>query len=285
MSTIEPLPMLTHDSLRTLGERFLAFLYDNLGRREKTITVYRIVLNQAIPLIEFDREKNKIDFIRYRELIAKQKATTISKKVSALRSFTTYLEGLGYRFHTVSLNSVKKPKPLPKPVSHKQIMEALDTIGGTPALLVHILYGLGLRISEASDLEIALIGEHFARVTGKGNKMREVPIHSQLHAKITAFVASAKPTRWLFEENGEPLSPNQLRYMITSSFEKVGLKVTPHQLRHAFATEMLNSGAAITDVSEILGHSQLSTTQIYTKLSGSLMLKNYLSAHPLCKGN
>jgi integrase/recombinase XerC len=233
--------------------------------------------------MSIDSKKNIIDMINFRETIAGQKPKTVAKKLSAVRSFMGYLEELGHRFHLYSLDSIKTPKGLPKPATDKQSREVLGDLGDEEALIIRVLYGLGLRISEARELKIADIGEHFARVVGKGNKTREVPIFEDLRARIARHLERAKPLVYLFEENGKPLSDNQLRYKVTNSFEKAGLKVTPHRLRHSFATEMLNSGAGIVDVSEILGHAQLSTTEIYTKLSSSVKLQSYLAAHPLCK--
>ena len=85
-----------------------------------------------------------------------------------------------------------------------------------------------------------------------------------------------------FEKDGEKLSENSLRYIVTKVFRKVGIKVTPHQLRHSYATSLLNGGAPIVDVSELLGHSSMATTQIYTKLGSALKQQNYNKAHPLC---
>jgi len=87
--------------------------------------------------------------------------------------------------------------------------------------------------------------------------------------------------KFLFEKNGERLSENSLRYIITKVFKRISIKVTPHQLRHSYATELLNGGAPIVDVSELLGHSSMATTQIYTKLGSSLKEQNYKKAHPL----
>ena len=89
--------------------------------------------------------------------------------------------------------------------------------------------------------------------------------------------------KYLFEKNNAPLNSAQLRYKITNIFKAHGIKTTPHQLRHSFATHLLNSGARIADVSELLGHATMATTQIYTKLADSKKLEEYLKAHPLTK--
>ena len=283
MSTTPNLPPFTRSSLRVLIGNFLIYLEKNRGRGRKTITTYQPILIDAIEMIEIDEKKMSIDCMNYRMAISDQEPKTIAKKLSAIRSFIDYLQERGYRFFTQNLNAVRTPKSLPKPATHKQVQETLGVITGEDALLVRLMYGLGLRISEVAGLRVADIHDDWLRVEGKGNKMRQVPIIAPLRDEIRAFIVANAPKTHLFEHNSKPLSDNQLRYKITTSFKRVGLKVTPHQLRHTFATEMLNSGASVVDVSEILGHSQLSTTEIYTKLSSSSKLKNYLTAHPLCK--
>lgn len=91
------------------------------------------------------------------------------------------------------------------------------------------------------------------------------------------------PLRYLFERSGEKLSESSLRYIVTKSFKNIGIKATPHQLRHSYATILLNNSARIADVSELLGHSSMATTQIYTKLANVTKLDQYMKAHPLCK--
>jgi integrase/recombinase XerC len=101
---------------------------------------------------------------------------------------------------------------------------------------------------------------------------------------LQLYIEKNTPKEYLFEKNGEKLSQNSLRYLVDKTFKRLGLKVTPHQLRHSFATSLLNGGASIADVSELLGHSTMATTQIYTKLGTTLKRENYIKTHPLCSG-
>ena len=109
-----------------------------------------------------------------------------------------------------------------------------------------------------------------------------MPILDSLKDLIDEYIASSTPNTYLFEHNGKRLSQNTLRYMVTKVFKRVSLRVTPHQLRHSYASSLLNGGAPIVDVSELLGHSSMATTQIYTKLGSALKQQNYNKAHPLC---
>jgi integrase/recombinase XerC len=259
----------------------MLFLEKNRGRAKLTAQTYRPILEAAAGMLIMDEKKKIIDLMPFREAIAGESPKTISKKLSAIRSFFAFLKERGDDFHVINCDSVRTPKSLPKPVPHKRIEEALNT-GGEGAFIVYCFYALGIRIGEAAKLKLTDIANSFIRVTGKGNRSREIPVFDDLREKIERFIALTNPKTYLFEDNGKPLSENQLRYRIVKSFERVGLKVTPHQLRHSFATETLNHGARIADISEILGHSQLSTTEIYTKLSSSAKLKSYIAAHPLC---
>lgn len=265
--------------LKSEIENFLFFLEHNLGRGEATIKTYRPALIEAMDSVVVDG--NIVDLYDYREKIADNNPKTIAKKLSAIRSYFEWIKEKGYQFHIRGLESVKTPKNLPKPVSHKHIVEAIEN--SNDELALWLIYGLGLRISEASNLRLDQISANWVTVVGKGNKTRQIPVVSKLKTMIDKHILHTNPKVYLFEKDGKRLSENQLRYKITTSFQRIGLKATPHQLRHAFATEMLNAGARITDISQLLGHAQLGTTEIYTKLSSSKKLSSYLEAHPLCK--
>jgi integrase/recombinase XerC len=147
-----------------------------------------------------------------------------------------------------------------------------------------MLYGLGLRISELASIKLSDIKDNWIEIHGKGNKTRQLPIVSKLSSELNVYIANTKPRVYLFEKNNTPLNTAQLRYIITKIFKKHGIKATPHQLRHSFASHLLNSGARIADVSELLGHATMATTQVYTKLESSKKLSEYLKAHPLANG-
>jgi len=126
------------------------------------------------------------------------------------------------------------------------------------------------------------IKEDWIRVVGKGDKTRNIPIIPFIKEIIKQYIKENNHLSYIFEKNGQKLSENILRYKIGKVFSKIGIKVTPHQLRHSYASDLLNGGARINDVSILLGHSSLSTTEIYTKLDSNYKMKNYQNAHPLC---
>jgi len=118
---------------------------------------------------------------------------------------------------------------------------------------------------------------------GKGNKTRQVPLISSLFDEIEIYKQIENPKVFLFEKDTIQMSSSQIRYLFTKVFKKSGIKATPHQLRHSFATHLLQNGARISDVSELLGHSSMVSTQIYTELGSSKKLNEYSKAHPLCQ--
>jgi integrase/recombinase XerC len=246
----------------------------------QTYRTYESVLKEALEHIEI--EGNIIDITPYRLKIANLSKKTVAKKISALRSFFEYLKTQGFKYKIVGDEHIKVPKTLPKPVSINHIKEALKQANMDEYLAIMVIFSLGLRISEARNLKLKDIKEEWVEVKGKGNKTRFIPLHPKLKEFIKKYLELNPKKEYLFEIEGKQMSDNQLRYLIQKAFKKIGIHVTPHQLRHSFATLMLDKGARITDVSELLGHEFISTTQIYTKLSNSLKLKNYLKAHPLC---
>jgi len=264
---------------------FLEYLEKMRAYSDLTIKSYDNSIQEAFKYIEIIEDENKdtiFNLMPYRIHIAELNAKTISKKMSALRSFTAYLNDNGMHVLLKADESVKVAKTLPKPISHEHILEAIAKAKPLEHLVVVMLYTLGLRISELSSLKLEDIQEQWIRVLGKGNKQRDVPLLEATKHLIDEYLEINSAKIFLFEKNGEKLSENSLRYMVNKVFKRVSLKVTPHQLRHSYATSLLNSGAPIVDVSELLGHSSMATTQIYTKLGSALKQQNYNKAHPLC---
>jgi len=266
-------------------ESFLLHLLKVRKYSPNTIKTYRLNLFEALNHISIELEDNKytIDLIPYRmQLIGKNKKT-IYKKISIFRSFTHYLRDQEIDINLKNDENIKISKTLPKPIASRYIIEALDICDSDDKILLTLLYTLGLRISELTNLKIKDIQNGWVRIYAKGGKIREIPLLNEVETALKQYIDERKPVVYVFENNRVKYNDNQLRYKLTKVFKKIGIKATPHQLRHSFATDLLNQGARISDVSELLGHSSLETTQIYTKLSGSIKMKNYKSAHPMCR--
>jgi len=264
---------------------FLDYLLDIRGYSDLTVKSYDEAIREGLPRVELEHEHQTavIDLMPYRLHIAAQKPRTIAKKLSAWRSYTAFIKQQGVAVDLRSDESIKVPKTLPKPVSHAHIMEALTHADTTERMAVTLLYTLGLRLSELHGLRLDRIGQEWVRIRGKGDKVRDVPLVRAAVEAIGRYREACAPRTYLCECDGRRLSENSLRYLVNRAFGRVGLKVTPHQLRHAYATELLNHDARIADVSELLGHASMATTQIYTKLGSALKMQQYRAAHPLCK--
>ena len=272
--------------LNTKRLEFLDYLAKHKGYSDLTLKTYDIALVEALKFIEIEEEEETLRFnlMPYRLHIASNNAKTVAKKLSAVRSFVNYLDQNGMSVILLADESIKTPKTLPKPINHTHIQEALKYAQPLERFVIVMIYTLGLRISELQNIALGDITQKWIRIHGKGNKERDVPLLPQTRTLLQQFLEENHPKRYLFEKNGERLSQNSLRYLIDKAFKRVGLKVTPHQLRHSFATSLLNNGAPIADVSELLGHASMATTQIYTKLGSTLKKENYEKTHPLCNG-
>ncbi|OQX73782.1 MAG: hypothetical protein B6D59_04610 [Campylobacteraceae bacterium 4484_4] len=266
-------------------EQYLVYIEKVRGYSEATLRTYRLNLEEALKSVGIEVEGNRIrlDLMPYRMKLINLNKRTIYKKISIVRAFVAYLRENGVEILLVNDDPIKLPKSLPKPISLGHIEAALQRCNLEERVLVLLLFTLGLRISELANLKLEDIKEEWVRINGKGAKIRDVPILKRVYLEVVKYREMMMPKTYLFEKKGMKLTENQMRYRIGKIFAKTGIKATPHQLRHAFATEMLAGGAKITDVSALLGHSALETTQIYTGLSSRLKLRNYQKAHPMCQ--
>ena len=270
--------------LQDASEEFLNYLFDVRGYSETSIVTYEIALRQMLEEshVHEDDGLTVLDITPFRFKIVKNHKKTIVKKLSAIHSFVKYLEEqCRMSIKLIGDESIKVPKSLPKPIEETYIYEVLSKANLEEKLLISMLYGLGLRISELSMLKLEDIKDGWIQIHGKGNKVRELPLLDRLQDLIAFYVKRRSPKKYLFEKGNSPMNSAQLRYILTKLFKAQGLKVTPHQLRHSFATHLLNNGARISDVSELLGHETMATTQVYTKLGSVKKMQEYMKAHPL----
>ena len=272
------------EKLLNHAEDFLEYLFDVRGYSEHSIVTYEIALRQMMEDSPFYEEDgfHILDITPFRFKIVKNSKKTIVKKLSAIRSFVKYLEEQCHI--TVQLlgdETIKVPQSLPKPIEETYITEVLEQANLEEKLLISMLYGLGLRISELAALKLDDIRGKWIQIDGKGNKVRELPLLDELQELITQYLKQTHPKKYLFEKGNAPMNVAQLRYVMTKLFKAAGIKATPHQLRHSFATHLLNNGARIADVSELLGHETMATTQVYTKLGSVKKMQEYMRAHPL----
>lgn len=231
---------------------------------------------------------------------------SVSRKVSVLRSFYRFLarENLIAENPVAHIMLPKLDKTLPSFLYKEELeklFEANDTttsVGQRDQAILEVLYGTGIRVSECQGLRLGdvdfAIGTIF--VKGKGNKERYVPFGRFAEIALETYInegrdellnKTTEKTDYLFlNANGQPLTARGIRYILSKMVKRAALTVNvhPHKLRHTFATHMLNDGADLRVVQELLGHESLSTTQIYTHVTKDHLRKVYMKSHPRAKG-
>jgi len=264
---------------------FLFYLEKVRGYASSSIVTYDNIFKEVLSSCNYYEEDQQLilDITPLRLENINNSKKTISKKLSAIRSFVKYMyEQQELEIKLLGDSVIKVPKTLPKPIDENLITEILNCASPTEHLIISLLYGLGLRISELSTLKVSDISAQWVQVVGKGNKSRQIPLLESLFKEIQKYRKQEHPKVFLFEKKGIQMSSSQIRYLFSKLFKKSGVKATPHQLRHSFATHLLQNGARISDVSELLGHSTMVSTQIYTALGSNKKLNEYSKAHPLC---
>lgn len=228
---------------------------------------------------------------------------SLMRALAAIRSFLRFLddEGLADASALAAIRGPKLARLLPKPVSAQSAKRMLDPeerayearapwIVARDAAVMTLLYGCGLRISEALQItagDAPREGVDTLRITGKGNKTRIVPVIDPAIRAIEAYRALCPYDLPAHEPlfrgaKGGPLSPRIIQLTMARLRGALGLpeSATPHALRHSFATHLLSRGGDLRAIQELLGHASLSTTQIYTEVDGTLLLKAFDAAHP-----
>ena len=229
-------------------------------------------------------------------------STSIARIISSLKSFFNYLLNTNLIESTVvqSLRTPKQKKSLPRPISselaietikHAQDMEKEKWIGMRNKSILMLLYGCGLRISEALNLNFEDINENdYLIIKGKGNKERMVPLMNYVKNDIENYIHEC-PKNFMKDDplfvgkRLDRLSPRIIQYVLEKIRHNLSLPetATPHALRHSFATHLLDSGGDLRTIQELLGHSSLSTTQKYTKVETEKLYDAYSKTHPLAK--
>ena len=266
-------------------DNFLFYLKEVRAYASNSIVTYENVLIEMDSVCHYYEEDKKVilDITPLRLKIVNNSKKTIAKKLSAIRSFVKFIqEQEEINIELIGDSVIKVPKTLPKPIDENIIDEVLQTCTVKERLIITLLYGLGLRISELATLELSNISQAWIRVRGKGDKERQIPLLKKVSAQIYHYREQENPKKFLFEKNDKEMNSHQIRYIFSKVFKRSGIKATPHQLRHSFATHLLHNGARISDVSELMGHSSMVSTQIYTQLKNSKKLNEYSKAHPLC---
>lgn len=229
---------------------------------------------------------------------------TITRNISTLRSFFKFChkENIISSNPMTLIESPKLDKKLPKVLNTIEVEDILsipDTLtplGLRDSVILELIYSTGVRVSELVNIKLSDIDNSSRKIiiTGKGNKERIVLFGKVLEDKLNNYLKNGrtqllkKPCDYLIlNKNGNKITPRGIELIIDGILKKghINYKISPHTLRHTFATHMLNNGADLKTVQELLGHESLSTTQIYTHVSNERLRNVYLNTHPRGKIN
>jgi integrase/recombinase XerC len=296
-------------------EHFLSYLTSERGCSPHTTKAYAEDLSAFLSFVdargEMPRFPNRLDRLVIRGFLADQteKGTgkrTLSRRLSGLRSFFKFLikRKLIENSPLDGIHNPKTPKALPKCLSESDVKKLVEVVSGAHWMdmrdraILELLYGAGVRVSElvGSNLEDFDAERGLLLVRGKGKKERMLPVGNTATAALRGWIMrrpevlrgrntteNTGPLSAVFVNRfGTRLDVRSVRRVISKRQEQAGLPpgITPHTLRHSYATHLLDRGADLRSVQELLGHSSLSTTQIYTHLTPSRLKLVYDAAHP-----
>ncbi len=283
-------------------EKFIRYLEIERNASRHTVVNYSVDLKSLNDFLK-DMPIEKIDYVALRRYLAHIKENNLAKvsiarKIATIRSFYRFLfrEGIVKVNPASSLSTPKRDRHLPKFLDENEVVKLLESPSGEGGsalrdrAILETLYSTGIRVSELVGLDINRIDQigGVIKVYGKGKKERMVPIGERALQVIREYLKKRKREeseagKALFlNKNGNRLTDRSIRRIINKYILKTSIqqKISPHTLRHSFATHLLNRGADLRSVQELLGHANLSTTQIYTHVTTERLKSAYDKAHP-----
>lgn len=291
-----------------LVSEYLAFLSAEKGSARATLEAYRRDLGRFVSFVRecgvpsvSDVDRADVALFEASLVDAGYAPTSVRRALSVVKGLFRFAvrEGLADRDPADTLPVPKTPQRLPDAISRHDAERLLDQpFPNTPCglrdqAILEVLYGCGLRVGELVGLDVsdAVFEEGYLRVLGKGSKERIAPIAGTAAERLSAYLSDARPALSLRASMPTPAAflnsrgGRLSRQSVCSIVKRAGLAVGieglhPHTLRHSFATHLLEGGADLRVIQEILGHADVSTTQIYTHVSRTHMREEYLAAHP-----
>lgn len=292
--------------MQSLLEKFDNHLLIERNVSEHTRNAYRrdlqefkVFLESIFKLVDLDRLKqiDRIVLRRYlAELHKRNRKSTIARKLSAIRTFFRYLvrEGLLSANPGDLVSTPRQEKYLPTTLSVDETFTLIDSVNKSDRLslrdraILELLYSCGLRISELTGLDVGKVDfeQELVRVTGKGDKERIVPVGQHALRALRSYLEErgvpGDQEPMFLNRLGGRLTPRSIQRHLKKHLLQANLlkNATPHALRHSFATHLLDGGADLRAIQELLGHASLSTTQKYTQVSVDHLTSVYDKAHP-----
>jgi integrase/recombinase XerD len=299
----------------SLLSRFLSYLTVERGLSKNTVESYYMDLKGFFNYLAASQPLNlstsaftREDIVNYMGKLKDDRRSTASicRFISSIKGFSKFLiiEKIISDDPTETLRTPKQWERLPKALGMDDIKKLLNldhepsTFSLQPlfirdSAMLELLYSSGLRVSEIISIKVNDLNFEggFLRVMGKGSKERVVPMNHRAVEKIKRYMQELRPdllknrqSPYLFLTNrGMPMTRQRFWQALKKFGDMVGLKLTPHTIRHSFATHLLEGGADLRSVQKMLGHADISTTQIYTKVTGDRIKKVYLEHHPRAK--
>lgn len=283
---------------------FIVYSSVEKGLSQNTLNAYKGDL-QKFELFLAEKEltyfiAQKKDIISFVQRLKEQgyNVSSISRIISSIKSLYRYLnyEGLSEHNPTENITSPKKWITVPKALSFRDVISLLKAqykarSASRDIVMLELMYSAGLRVSELISLKVENIhyDSGYIRIMGKGSKERLVPINRGIIEKINEYSRQLRPhllkdgmqSPYLFLSNrGKKMTRQRFWQTLKEIGEIAGIKVSPHMIRHSFATHLLEAGADLRAVQKMLGHSDISTTQIYTKVTSERLKDAHKKHHP-----
>ena len=303
-------------SLQRSVDGYLRHLTIERGMAKNTLLAYKRDLGKYLESLEKmgitdSAEITEIVVRNFAQALVSEKglvATSVARILAAVRGFHKFMlfEGISDNDVSAAVKPPKAPKRLPKAISIQEIEVLLKAAGPEPddvagagdiirvrdRAILELLYATGARVSEIVNMDLDdLIDPEIVRLFGKGSKERIVPVGKYAQAAVAAYLVRVRPTlatlsrgtpALFLNQRGSRLSRQSIWQIISNAAlaAKLGVEVSPHTFRHSFATHLLEGGADVRVVQELLGHASVTTTQIYTLVTVDALREIYASSHP-----
>lgn len=280
-------------------ENYLQFLRFEKGLTNQTIQDYKDDFAQFLKYYPSkvdldDLTSSDLNEFSYDQAINGKSSATITRRIATIKNFFLFLESENLKVDLLNteISLPNKEKKLPEVLSEEEVIELLKTpdkhtdLGKRDYALLEVLYSCGLRVSEAEKLQLNQINaqEKIIKVVGKGKKERIIPIRDEALNAIKDYIYNVRGEKRIVDKNyvflnrsGKKLTRQVIYSLVVKYAKYAGIekKIHPHTLRHSFATHLLDNGADLRVVQELLGHTNIGTTQLYTHVTTKTLVKSY----------
>jgi integrase/recombinase XerD len=267
---------------------------DSYGR---DLSQFAAFLEERGPAVLRRVDATSVSLFNQRLRAQRMSQNSIARKVTAIRSFLKYLHREGYIGpETVEeIESLRNVRRLPETLSGGEAARLIDSMPSETLkqirdrAIIELLYATGMRVSELTGLKVADLNwsEGFIRCMGKGSKMRTIPLGSKAQEWLKRYLDEARPewdrglcSNLILTSRGRPMTRASVWQIVNKLAAAASTHISPHTFRHSFATHLMENGADLRSVQEMLGHADIATTQIYTHVTKDKMLQVYEKCHP-----